>query len=128
MRDIKFRLWNGVPREPSQSRYFYDFPNVFDCLKQQLICNDNSESLLGYNHIGDGSAFEQYTGLKDKNGVDIFEGDIVKTDDKLIFEVKWDDEWCGFNLIVDARPIEVFPYDSEMIEVIGNIHQSPELL
>jgi hypothetical protein len=68
-----------------------------------------------------------YRGLTDKNGVKVFEGDIVKVDDRL-FVVEWSKEWHGFNLIFDARPIEAFPYKSEEIEVMGNIHQNKELL
>lgn len=74
----------------------------------------------------------QYTGLKDKNGTKIFEGDIVKVD--FYFDnpqlVKWNNEWCAFEPIFDARPIEAYPLlcETNIVEVIGNIHDNPELL
>lgn len=67
MREIKFRLWNSAG---DASKYFYDRGIVMECLKQQVSGS--------YNHERDGSVFEQYTGLHDKNGREIYEGDIVK--------------------------------------------------
>jgi hypothetical protein len=80
----------------------------------------------------------QYTGLKDKNGVKIFEGDIVKAKiERAVFctEVRWGKQGRGWRLKCDRKKIERFGTvkyyalpDSEKIEVIGNIHDNPELL
>ena len=72
----------------------------------------------------------QYTGLTDKNGKRIFEGDIVSLvkHDGLIYKVVYVP--CRYEL-VNSKGVNCFVldiYKSENIEVIGNIHDNPELL
>ena len=80
----------------------------------------------------------QYTGLKDKNGKEVYEGDVLKDvrDDKLFnWLVEWDNSRAGFVIVnislggyLGCRyPIDSFYY-FEFREVIGNIHENPELL
>jgi uncharacterized phage protein (TIGR01671 family) len=80
----------------------------------------------------------QFTGLTDKNGKKIFEGDIVKreytlwhgetkkTRETLIGGVSYSNKECGFCLdkVCNLRK----PWDGDTLEVIGNIHDNPELL
>ena len=72
----------------------------------------------------------QYTGLTDKNGKRIFEGDIVSLvkHDGLIYKVVYVP--CRYEL-VNSKGVNCFVldiYKSENIEVIGNIHDNPEIL
>jgi uncharacterized phage protein (TIGR01671 family) len=81
----------------------------------------------------------QFTGLKDKNGKEIYEGDIVKflgmslldTELKeLIGKVEWNNELLKFDVVIHQGPIPDLrkSYDDNNFEVIGNIYENPELL
>ncbi len=112
MRDIKFREWNG---------YKMDYNPPVSLIASTSINERFEDSIM-----------MQYTGLKDKHGKDIFEGDIIKTPYTYgravynLFEVQYMD---GIFMAVSPVTRSEYLYDvQEEASVIGNIHENPELL
>lgn len=67
----------------------------------------------------------QYTGLKDKNGKKIFEGDIVKYENK-IYEIKYLEKYARFAPSNEHSIFMVCAFNH--LEVVGNIHDNPGLM
>ena len=96
MREIKFRVWDGIRISTS--------PIYFNNSKGCIETSNNAELM-------------QYTGLKDKNGVEIYEGDIIYLAGLGDYEIEF-------------PFIELYEscFERDIGSILGNIYENPELL
>ena len=125
MRTIKFRAW--IPK----LKYFCKHVLFEDNVAVALHNNDG----FGYPISADRCVIQQYTGLKDSEGVEIYEGDLLefvyKDDGKLfVGEVQYSEKVACFILVV-GNAFETFSDLAEYtssFKVVGNVFETPELL
>lgn len=79
---------------------------------------------------GDDCEVMQYTGVVDKNGKEIYEGDVVRHENGRVTDVTWDNDTYSFQFDVSRWVIdqEYGCVSSGEVEVIGNIYENPNLL
>ena len=129
MREIKFRAWDKKRSLMSRVANW-----IFPCkmgfglieLKDQPATH---EARYGYGEL----ELMQYTGLKDKNGVEIYEGDGVKGSmlvamRRVTLEITWEDAGFASRDTVTRDEYLVTRGNALNWEVIGNIYENPELV
>jgi len=118
-REVKFRAWNDIDKMIIDWSVLRASPVFFTNIIKGKVKHHN---------------LMQYTGLKDKSGAEIYQGDLIKNRSGRVCEVAWDDA----NGLFDAIPInaggggtshgfEVCSW-GDHVEVVGHIHENPELL
>lgn len=117
MREIKFRIWDKV------NKAMVKVVEMDFFRRRMYFTADNkyySERSL------DDVILMQYTGLKDKNREEVYEGDIVKNDYRGIGTVSI----CETDAYLVKNNLKqiCYPLQNVKVEVIGNIYENPELL
>jgi len=125
MREIKFR---GKDKE--NKNWVYGFAIIVQ--DTAIICSWNAETEnLVYNFVVP-ETVGQYTGVKDKDGTEIYEGDIISvSEDKKNGEVIYNSAHCGYIVTGKAWACgcaRLGQLCTLFIRVIGNAHKNPELL
>lgn len=117
----KFRMWNRITSQLHLVDGLY-----FDDKEAEYVDDDNVLRFIGFKNI----ELMQSTGLKDKNGKEIFEGDILGTKDGLlngVIEYRSDlGMWT--NSLIRYNNFERLCNVATSREIIGNIYENPELL
>jgi uncharacterized phage protein (TIGR01671 family) len=131
MRELKFRAWNVESGYFTWNIGFQQFANGACVLWENPVLQTplNKDKFI----------LEQFTGLKDKNGKYIYEGDIIKCPNGLRYEVRFGKYtssdsiynfssygWYVFGL-EDNGWVSALT-DDYKTEIVGNIHENPELL
>lgn len=103
MREIKFRVWD----------------------KREHIMINPSEFVLPMPCMSESDLWiiMQYTGLKDKNGKEIYEGDIIH-ESLIIYEVIWTYQGCFVGKDKNNAMIELYLIENK--EIIGNVYENPD--
>lgn len=125
MRDIKFRALADIQTGPNEFKEGFVYGGIYihDEVCKYITTKDFDFISTKKDSIG------QYTGLKDVNGVEIYEGDIVESDyyPPDIEEVA-EIYYCLEDARYKAKSGEQDAFTYGNLTVIGNIHQNPELL
>lgn len=120
-REIKFRAWY-----PEMKRMFYQDGGYYTSLEYAtwsfpLEIDESNDKRWSLN---EDSVLMQFTGLKDKNGKEIWEGD------RVMYNVPFMVEWCdgGFVLVSELSGMKIAIHPNQELEVIGNIYEHGHLL
>ncbi len=124
-RKLKFRVWNRKKEEMLKPFHLLQYMDASERYQQEM-CDAYGEDVV----------LMQYTGLKDKNGVEIYEGDVVKYVVNPHYEFE-NGKRTGVVKFEDGRftPLpghthsdDLSDFENDKFEVIGNIYENPNLL
>ena len=126
MREILFRGKHAISGDWIYGDLLYSKGNYY--------IHKSGEPLAVYVSTAFGTV-GQFIGLKDKNGKKIFEGDIIKDNGLRIYMIGYNEELMKYAFLYYHKELKniycggfVSKTDGKSIEVIGNIHDNPELL
>lgn len=125
MRAIKFR---GKCAKDSRYKGEWVYGGLLQCEKSKdvLIVYSITDTCSCTYHVDPATA-GQFTGRYDKKGHEIYDGDILQDDDKRRYQVTWDIQLSRWSLVYGSGYYSMTEVEIHF-QVIGNIHDNPELL
>lgn len=131
MKTIKFKAWDKINKKminlrPMGTTISMGEHLCFGC--EEWGHNYESECHATFHpNIDEDFELIQFTGLLDKNGKEIYEGDVVKLISEKIGEVVYHEERAAY-IFHDINNFNELLYERHPYEIIGNIYENPELL
>lgn len=128
MKTVKFRIWNGIEMvyDITSGKFgtFYVNPEKGNGLNPE----DTASLTVNTTKYHEGMPLMQYSGIDDKNGKEIYEGDIFKLGaEKEVFEVRFE-HGCFMAFCNGKQYGLIGELQICFIDIIGNIYQNAELL
>ena len=109
MREIKFRAWDF----DSEQFFYFTMQDILHKIDFRILLPE-----MAYSNPD----IQEYTGLRDKNGKEIYEGDKLEADSDFVGLVEY--HKAEFNFVVGGYPYPIWKH----CIVIGNLYENPELL
>jgi len=120
IRNIKFRAWTKEQKQMVEVVELNFYQATMASIYGDYASGEREWDLKDFENV----ELMQYVGLKDKNGTEIYEGDVIVWEyNEIPQEVKWDNSIGGYS----TKRYHLWRAINKM-EVIGNIYENPELL
>lgn len=135
-REIKFRVWDNKDKKffkPTYAAYKHELLDLSISLSGELLRRTLEQPCEHESCFKGRYSIQQFTGLKDKNGKEIYDGDILHCQDRIVKVIwheqagQWDTIFIKYTSDLCSNGITNQEWKYRAI-VIGNIYENPELL